>query len=69
MEHQAVNSEAIKSIGYDEATATLEIKFTSGNVYEYFPVPPEIYAEFIAAESKGFYYNLYIRGGYDSKQI
>lgn len=35
MERQAVTSGTIASVGYDEATATLEIEFVKGTIYQY----------------------------------
>ncbi|WP_263416030.1 KTSC domain-containing protein [Terriglobus albidus] len=58
MRRQAVASEGIASIGYDESRNELEIEFRQGgSVYRYFEVPPEEHFEFMAAESKGTYLN------------
>ncbi len=64
MERQAVNSDAIKSIGYNEIEEVLEIEFTNGGIYEYFPVPLVIYETFMDSQSKGLFYNFYIKGVY-----
>jgi KTSC domain len=58
MRRNPVRSKSIASIGYLPAERELEIKFrASGDVYRYFDVPPEEYAAFLAAESKGTYLN------------
>ena len=60
LEH--VESTAIEAIGYDAATQTLEVKFLSGKVYEYAPVTPDLYQAFLAAPSKGAFFNEQIKG-------
>lgn len=58
MRRRAVESESIASIGYDASRNELEIEFRqNGSVYRYFGVSPEVYIEFMAAESKGTYLN------------
>ncbi|NUQ30957.1 MAG: KTSC domain-containing protein [Acidobacteriaceae bacterium] len=58
MRRRAVESESIASIGYDASRNLLEIEFRqNGSVYRYFGVSPEVYIEFMAAESKGTYLN------------
>ena len=60
----AVDSTAIRSIDHDPATATLGIRFVSGSRYVYAGVPVEVYAAFLAAPSKGEYFNAAIRDRY-----
>ncbi|HEX4067640.1 MAG TPA: KTSC domain-containing protein [Acidobacteriaceae bacterium] len=58
MRRQSVDSETITSIGYLPDRCELEIEFRkSGDVYRYFGVAAEEYAEFMTAESKGAYLN------------
>lgn len=64
MKRQPVQSSMIRSIGYDEATATLEIEFRSGEVYQYYGVEPEIYREMMKAPSHGRYFLARIRDVY-----
>jgi hypothetical protein len=49
-------------VGYDREIAILEIEFTNGAVYEYDGVPEEIYADLLAAESKGAYFDALHQG-------
>ena len=58
MRRIAVDSTSIASIGYHRRTQTLELEFRgSGQVYRYRDVPAPVYADFMAAESKGTYLN------------
>ena len=55
-------SAAIKRIAYDETHQRLSVWFVpSGLRYDYFDVPPELYAAFRAAGSKGRFFNARIR--------
>lgn len=63
-------SSQISGFGYDESTQTLAIQFpgrgvTPGSVYHYAAVPPGVFAEFKASESKGKFFGSQIRGRYD----
>jgi hypothetical protein len=65
-----VTSSAIVSVGYDAETATLEIEFTSGRVYQFFDVPAALAQALRAAPSHGAFFNLFIRnGGYDYQHV
>lgn len=57
-----VNSTAIRAVGYDGSTLTVE--FHSGRVYDHPHVPYPVYAGLMQASSKGAYYNQHIRGKY-----
>jgi hypothetical protein len=59
-----VSSSNISSVGFDAATQTLEIEFTSGNIYQYFDVPVTVYEELMHAESKGKFLSTQIKGVY-----
>ena len=59
-----VDSSAILAIDHDPATRTLGIRFVSGLRYEYAGVPAAVYAAFLAAPSKGEYFNAAIRDRY-----
>lgn len=58
-----VNSSAIRAIGYDAGTLTVE--FHTGRVYDHPNVPYAVFAEFMRASSKGAFYNQNIRGRYN----
>ncbi|KKU58554.1 MAG: hypothetical protein UX81_C0021G0007 [Parcubacteria group bacterium GW2011_GWA2_47_12] len=57
MYRTTVNSSNIQSIGYDTQSATLEVEFTSGDVYQYYDVPEHLYGEFMRASSLGGFLN------------
>jgi hypothetical protein len=59
-----VQSEAVAQIEYDAPTRTLFVRFTSGEWYSYAGVPPRVHADFVAAESKGRFFQDHIRGRY-----
>lgn len=58
------NSSNIASVGYDQATQTMEVEFTNGNIYQYFDVPEIVYQELMRAESAGKFLNAQIKGVY-----
>lgn len=64
-----VNSSNIQSIGYDTTVATLEVEFTSGDVYQYFNVPDHLYQQFFNASSHGQFLNDNIRYNYRYQKI
>jgi hypothetical protein len=59
-----VASAAIARIEYDELSQELIVTFTTGKTYTYFRVPPDVYREFLEAESKGRFFNETIRDRY-----
>jgi hypothetical protein len=58
-----VNSSAIRAVGYDDYTLTVE--FHTGRIYDHPRVPESVYREFMNARSTGAYYNRHIRGRYN----
>ncbi|WP_287961004.1 KTSC domain-containing protein [Caldilinea sp.] len=50
----------VDSVGYDEERHLLQVMFTSGQVYCYENVPPEVFQGLLEAESKGRYMRDYI---------
>jgi hypothetical protein len=69
MEREQVFSSTIISMGYDEASETLEVEFKNGGVYQYYNVPKSIYQQFIEAGSKGQFHHLYIKNGYPFSRV
>lgn len=63
MERKQVISSNVLSIGYEEATETLEVEFKRG-VYQYYNVPKPIFDELMRSESIGRYVNVYIKPAY-----
>lgn len=72
MNRQSVSSSNIASIGYDEASGTLEIQFNNGTTYQYFDVPERLAREFIDSPpggSHGKYLNDNIKGNYRYSRV
>lgn len=65
MDRVPVSSSNVASVGYDEASATLEVEFHNGGLYQYFDVPRHVFeaftsgagsvGEYLAREVKGVY--------------
>lgn len=69
MERVPVDSSNIATIGYDVDSATLEIEFLRGGVYQYFDVPEQIYEDIMSADSAGKYLNTNVKGVYRYSKI
>ncbi len=67
MKRKPVCSSVIASIGYGPG-AILEIEFKTGLIYRYRSVPRAKVRAFLAADSKGRYFNAHIRDRYDYEQ-
>ena len=69
VERQPVDSSLIRSVGYDLIESTLEIEFVvPGRLYEFFDVPFSVYSELMEAESKGSYFNDFIKDLYAHRE-
>ena len=57
----------LRAVAYDERSHQLRVRFTTGAVYRYFEVPPEIAEELLdpPGSSHGRYFNEQIRDSYD----
>lgn len=64
MKRIPVQSSDLRSVGYDAASATLEIEFHSGGMYQYSGVSQDVYDELMRAKSKGSYFHSHIRDHY-----
>lgn len=69
MERNYVASSNIASIGYDEATETLEVEFLNGSIYQYYNVPAVLYEQLMQEGSKGRYLNTYIKNAYPYSRV
>ena len=61
MRRYRVLSGAIRSLGYDEETAVLEVEFRSGSVYDYEGVAPEEVLDLLQSDSIGRWFGTNIR--------
>ena len=68
MERQTVSSSNLVSVGYEEASSTLEIEFNSG-VYQYYDVPSNVYTELMSASSLGSYFHHNIKGKFPYRKM
>ena len=69
MERQSVDSEMIKSMGYDPDTSTLEIEFNNDAIWQYYDFPESLWFGFENAGSKGRFFNQEIRNQYRESRI
>lgn len=67
--HVPVASSLVASVGYGSEAQTLEVRFCNGRTYRYFNVPVAIYESFVAASSKGFFFNDVVRGRFGYARI
>ncbi len=47
MDMVPVVSGSLRKVGYDPATRTLRVAFSSGGVYDYFDVTPDLFEELL----------------------
>lgn len=64
MKREPVTSAVVAAIGYDPVYQWLEVELRAGAVYLYRGVPARIHHAFMAALSKGSFYNRYVRDDY-----
>jgi hypothetical protein len=65
MPREIIDSSAIEAVTYDAARQQLDVELANRRAYRYFGVPTEVYRSFMAAESKGRFYNDEIRDDYE----
>ncbi len=69
MQRLPVDSRALASVGYDAATAELEIEFRSGRVYCYVGVPQSVYDWLMRTRNKGIFVTRQIAGRYPERSL
>ncbi len=69
MHRSYLKSSTLHSAGYDVDHKTLELKFTSGEIYHYFNVPHSNYTALMNATSHGEYFNRYIKEQFSFKKV
>ena len=57
MNHHPVKSSRIASVGYDESSRTLEIRFHQLSTLQYQHVPARIFRDLLSVVSKGRFYD------------
>lgn len=69
MERKNIESSMINSIGYEIESATLEIEFNSGVIWQYFDFSEASWYEFENSESHGKHFHREIKGQYPEAQV
>ena len=70
MQREPVASEVLRGVGYDPDRNILELEFTSGEVYRYFDVPPDLHAGLMTAGSHGAFFAAHIRdAGFEFERV
>jgi len=58
----------VQHISYDENARELHVTFAGGAVCTYYDVPGHVYRSFRSAESKGQFFNLFVKDRYDFRR-
>jgi len=66
---QRIASSVLTADGYDAATQTLVLAFTSGAVYSYAGFPAEVHEGLLAAPSAGRFFSTEIRDRYPTRRL
>ena len=69
MHWQPLESKMFAAVAYSPKTATLYLRFRSGEIYAYFDFPEAQYQEFLQAESRGRHFLSHIRGRFRYHRI
>ncbi len=56
-----LQSTTLASASYDVQQSILQLEFRNGAIYQYFQVPAQVYRNLLSADSKGAYFNRWIR--------
>ena len=64
----AVESTALETVVYDDASQMLWLEFRSHAVYCYFAVPASVHHALLEADSKGAFFNQRIRGRFSYRK-
>jgi hypothetical protein len=65
----AVQSSSLASIGHSADENALVIEFRNGSIYRYVDVPAQTYDALLHAESKGGYFNRFIRSRFVHERV
>lgn len=69
MDRRLVTSSSLAAIAYSMADAVLEVEFKHGAIYNYLDVPADVFDAFLAAESKGTFFNQSVKDHYSFRRI
>ena len=65
----ALDSSSLASVAYDVERTILQIEFRDRSVYQYIDVPTKIHQDLLRADSKGAYFNRYVRNRFLSFKL
>jgi hypothetical protein len=65
----AVESTLLASVSYSSGQRMLQLQFRDGSRYRYFDVPVELYRQLVQSDSKGAYFNRYIRNQFRFQEL
>jgi hypothetical protein len=69
MERKKVNSDKIRSVGYEIGSQVLEIEFSDGRIVQYSRVPPEVHRRLMAAPTTVSYFRDHIEEEYTARRV
>ncbi len=69
MDRKQISSSRIRSVGYDTATRTLQVEFNNGDIFDYYPVPEDIYRRMMSASSVASFFADRIEEDYSSRRV
>lgn len=69
MNRRPVDSNIIKSVGYDSNNMILEIEFKTDKVYQYYSVPVHVYTELMQSTSIGTYFSRNVKNSFTYKAM
>lgn len=69
MQRTPVSSSNLSSVGYDAQSATLEVAFHNGGIYQYYGVPASTHAGLLGASSHGSYLAHHVKGRYRYRKV
>lgn len=69
MDWVPVESSVLAAAAYAAGEQVLYLEFRSGAVYRYFDFPPELYEDFLVADSKGGFFSHRIRDCFPFEQV
>jgi len=64
-----IPSSNIKAAGYSAKSKTFRVSFKAGATYDYIGVPPEVFSNFMASDSKGRFFFANIKAKFESVKV
>ena len=62
-------SKAVRAVGYDAGSGTLEVRFRHGGLYDYLDVPPHIYPAMLDSAHPWTEWGEHIKSTYDYRRL